>query len=100
MKKKLTVILILFSLLVVGAALWQAHEAATLEERLLNIDRQTQANRLLELSLPRVQAEVSRLLAAEREKLGNNPPIGLMYYNMPEGGKADFNNGFFMITSQ
>ncbi len=100
MKKKLTAILILFSLLVVGAALWQAHEAATLEERLLQIDRQSQANRLLELSLPRVQAEVTRLMNAERNKLGNKPPIGLMYYNMPEGGKADFNKGFFMLTSQ
>ena len=74
MKKKLTVILAIFSTLVIGAALWQAHEAATLEERLLQIDRQTQANRLLELSLPRVQAEVSRLLNAERNKLGKKPP--------------------------
>ena len=100
MKKKLTVILAIFSTLVIGAALWQAHEAATLEERLLQIDRQTQANRLLELSLPRVQAEVSRLLNAERNKLGKKPPIGLMYYNMPAGGKADFNDGFFMYTSK
>ncbi len=100
MKKKLTLILAFFSLLVIGAALWQAHEAATLEERLLQIDRQTQANRLLELSLPRVQAEVSRLLNAERNKLGKKPPIGLMYYNMPAGGKADFNDGFFMLTSK
>ncbi len=100
MKKKLTIILAFFSLLVIGAALWQAHEAATLEERLLQIDRQTQANRLLELSLPRVQAELSRLLNAERNKLGKKPPIGLMYYHMPEEGKADFNNGFFMLTSR
>ena len=100
MKKKLTIILSFFSLLVIGAALWQAHEAATLEERLLQIDRQTQANRLLELSLPRVQAEVTRLLNAERAKLGKKPPVGLMYYNLPEGEKADFNDGFFMLTSQ
>lgn len=100
MKKKLTLILIFFSLLVIGAALWQAHEAATLEERLLQIDRRTQAHRLLELSLPRVQAEAARLLNAERAKLGRKPPVGLMYYNMPEGGKADFNDGFFMLTSQ
>lgn len=100
MKKKLTIILVFFSLLVIGAALWQAYEAATLEERLLQIDRQTQANRLLELSLPRVQAEASRIITEERNKLGKKPPVGLMYYNMPEGGKADFNSGFFMLTSQ
>ena len=100
MKKKLTIILALFSLLVVGAALWQAHEAATLEDRLLQIDRQTQANRLLELSLPRVQAEVNRLLSVERAKLGNKPPVGLMYYHMPDEGKEDFNKGFFMLTSR
>ena len=100
MKKKLTIILSILSLLVIGTALWQAHEAATLEDRLLEIDRQTQANRLLQLSLPRVQAEVTRLLDAERAKLGTKPPIGLMYYNMPAGGKADFNKGYFMMTSQ
>ncbi|MBR5887876.1 MAG: HAMP domain-containing histidine kinase [Akkermansia sp.] len=100
MKKKLAVILALFSLFVISAALWQAHEAATLEERLLQIDRRTQANRLLELSLPRVQAEISRLLNAERAKLGSKPPIGLMYYDLPPEGKADFNSGFFMLTSR
>lgn len=100
MKKKLTIILTILSLLVISAAAWQAYEAATLEDRLLKIDRQTQANRLLELSLPRVQAEATRLLEAERAKLGNKPPIGLMYYNMPAGGKADFNKGYFMLTSQ
>ena len=100
MKKKLAIILAIFSLLVVSAALWQAHEAATLEERLLQIDRRTQANRLLELSLPRVQAEISRLINAERAKLGDKPPIGLMYYNLPPEGKADFNSGFFMLTSR
>lgn len=100
MKKKLAVILALFSLLVIGAAFHLAYEAATLEERLLQIDRQTQANRLLELSLPRVQAEANRIISQERNKLGKKPPIGLMYYNMPAGGKADFNNGYFMLTSQ
>lgn len=98
MKKKLLAILLCFSLLAVAAALWQAHEAASLEERLLDIDRRTQANRLLELSLPRVQTELNRLLAEERGKLSNKPPIGHFGYPMPGGGKADFNKGFFLLS--
>lgn len=98
MKKKLALILILFSLLAVGAALWQAREAASLEEKLLRIDRQAQANRLLELSLPRVQSELNRLLAEERGKLRNTPPIGRFDYPTPGGGKADFNQGFFLLS--
>lgn len=98
MKKKWTIILAFFALLTVGAALWQGHEAVSLEENLLAIDRQTQANRLLELTLPRVQAEMGRLLAEERGKLGNAPPIGHFGYPMPGGGKADFNKGFFLLS--
>lgn len=97
MKKKLVIILILFSLLAVGAALWQAWQAAHLETALRRIDHNTQAQRLLELSLPRVQAEMSNLLAKERAKLGSTPPIDKVNYPMPEGGKADFNCGFFML---
>ena len=97
MKKKLLVILLLFSLLAVGAALWQAWQAAHLESALREIDRTTQARRLVELSLPRLQAELNSLLEKERAKLGNNPPIGQVNYPMPPGGKADFNCGFFML---
>lgn len=98
MKKKLTLILVLFSLLAVGAALWQAYQAAHLEQALREIDRQTQAQRLVELSLPRVQAELDSLLEKERAKLGKKPPIGQVNIPMPPGGKADFNCGFFLLT--
>ena len=98
MKKKLTLFLIVFSLLAVGAALWQAWQAAHLESTLREIDLKTQAQRLVELSLPRVQAEMSRLLEQERTKLGAHPPIGQASIDMPPGGKADFNCGFFLIT--
>ena len=97
MKKKLTIILLLFAVLAVGAALWQAWQAAHLEQALRQIDHRTQANRLLELSLPRVQAELHNLLAKERAKLGTEPPIGLVNYPMPPGGKADFNCGYFLL---
>lgn len=98
MKHKLTTLLILISLLAVCAALWQAWQAAHLEQELSAIDRKTQATRLLELSLPRVQAELHCLLKAERDKLGQKPPIGQVNYAMPGGGKADFNCGFFMLA--
>lgn len=98
MKKKLTIILLLFSLVAVGAALWQAYQAAHLENALREIDHKTQAQRLIELSLPRVQAELNYLLSKEREKLGEQAPIGLANYPEPGGGKADFNCGFFLLT--
>lgn len=98
MKKKLTLFLLIFSLLAVCAALWQAYQAAHLEQALREIDRKTQAQRLLELSLPRVNAELNYLLKQEREKLGEHAPIGKVNYPTPGGGRADFNCGFFLLT--
>lgn len=98
MKKKLTIILLLFALLAIGAALWQAHQAANLEKALREIDLNTQAQRLVELSLPRMQAEMHRLLEQERAKLSDNTPVGLANYPTPGGSRADFNCGFFLLT--
>lgn len=98
MKKRFWMILAIFALLTLGAACWQAREAATLNDRLLAIDKETQQRRLVELSLPRVQAEMNRLLAEERAKLGAAPDFSLRRYPMPAGGKADFNCGFFLLT--
>ncbi len=98
MKNKFVIFLILLSLLAVGAALWQAHEAASLDAELRRIDERTQAQRLLELSLPRVKDEIKRLLRDEREKLGFAPDVASAQYPMPEGGKADFNCGYFLVT--
>lgn len=98
MKKKPLIILILFSLLTVGAALWQGYEAATLNSRLDEIDRKAQINRLMELSMPRVQAELDRLLTEERNKMAPEPDFSLAIYPMPKGGKADFNCGYFLLT--
>ena len=91
MNKKLTIILIIFVVLTLAAALWQAREAAQLEDKLLRIDQNAQTARLLQLSLPRVQAEMERLLAEERNKLGDMAPVGQINYPMPGGSKADFN---------
>ncbi len=98
MKKKLVFIFLLFSLVAVAAALWQAWQAAHLEDELRAIDSRTQATRLIELSLPRVRAEMETLLRNEQKKLGKTPPIGKVNIPMPAGGKADFNMGFFLLT--
>lgn len=97
MNKKFLLVMLVFTLLTLGGAAWQAHEAATLESRLTQIDRQAQLTRLLELSLPRVQAEMDFLLTQERAKLGDAPLLGATY-EMPEGGKADWNCGFFFLS--
>ena len=98
MNKKLTLIIVLFSLLTLGAAGWLVYETATLETRLLQIDKETQQKRLVELSLPRLQAEIKRLLEQERNKLGYAPPVGQMVYDPPTGNMPDFVRGYFMLT--
>ena len=80
MNKKLILIITFFSLLTLSAAAWLAYEAATLDARLLQIDKEAQQKRLVELSLPRIQAEIKRLLEQERNKLGYAPPIGQLVY--------------------
>ncbi len=98
MKHKFALILLLLSLVALGSAFWQAHEAASLDSALRRIDERAQSRRLLELSLPRVQEEMMRLIREERGKLGLGPDVSSSTYPMPEGGKADFNVGFFLLT--
>lgn len=98
MKKKLTPVLIIGAILVIIAAVWQAREAATLEDTLLEIDRRTQTERLLALSLPEVQTQLQNLLQAESDKMGRHLPFNTANLPMPAGGKADFNRGFFLYT--
>ena len=62
MNKKLALIISFFTLLTLSAAAWLAYEAFTLDTRLLQIDKEAQQKRLVELSIPRVQAEMKNLL--------------------------------------
>ena len=98
MKKKFTPILLITALLVIIAAVWQAREAATLEERLLDIDRRTQTERLLAASLPEVRNELQAILQAECNKMGQHLPFEEANMTMPAGGKADFNRSFFLYA--
>ena len=96
MKKKLTPVLILIAVLVVIAAMWQAYEAATLENKLLEIDKRAQTERLLAVSLPEVEKELQTLLQAESDKMGRHLPFETTTPPLPSGGKADFNRGYFL----
>ena len=98
MNKKLTLIIVLFSLLTLGAAGWLVYETATLETRLLQIDKETQQKRLVELSLPRLQEEIKRLLEQERNRLGYAPPVGQMAYDPSTENMPDFVRGYFLLT--
>ena len=98
MNKKLTLIITFFTLLTLGAVAWLAYEAATLETRLLQIDKEAQQKRLVDLSLPRIQAEIKRLLEQERNKLGYAPPIGQLVYAPDTENMPDYVRGYFLLT--
>ena len=98
MKSKTTVIIAVFALLTIFGACWQAWEAARLDSRLRAIDEQSQIERLTELSTERICTAASELLAAERAKLGKAPDLTRLDYPMPQGGKADYVKGYFLLT--
>ncbi len=98
MKRKFTLIMLFFSLLAVAAAFWQAHEAASLDTELRRIDERTQGRRLVELSLPRLQARLGRLLQGECDKLLPVPDVGSPQYPAPAEARADFNCGYFLLS--
>ncbi len=99
MKKKFTLIMLFFSLLAVAAALWQGYEAAHLDSELRRIDERTQGRRLVELSQPRMQSELQRLLRAECNKIAPVPDVNSSQYPAPVTERADFNCGFFLLTA-
>ncbi len=98
MNKKLILIISFFSLLTLTAAAWLAYEAFTLDSRLLQIDKEAQQKRLIELSLPRIQAEIKNLLEQERNKLGYAPPIGELVYDPDTSQMPDYVRGYFLLT--
>ena len=98
MNKKLTLTIILFSLLTLGAAAWLVYETYTLDARLLQLDKDAQQKRLVELSLPRIQAEIKNVLEQERHKLGYAPPIGTLTYEPPTENMPDYVRGYFLLT--
>lgn len=98
MNKKFTLIISIFSLLTLGAAAWLVYEAATLDARLLQIDKETQQKRLVALSIPRIQAEMKKLLEQERDKLGYAPPVNQLSYTPPTNNMPDYVRGYFLLT--
>ncbi len=98
MNKKLILIITFFTLLTLSAAAWLAYETATLDTRLLQIDKEAQQKRLVELSLPRIQEKIRQLLEQERQKLGYAPPIGQLAYAPPTENMPDYVRGYFLLT--
>lgn len=98
MKSKTTVIIAVFALLTIFGACWQAWEAARLDSRLRAIDEQSQIERLSGLSTERISQAASDLLAEERAKLGKAPDLTRLDYPMPQGAKADYVKGYFLLT--
>lgn len=98
MNKKLLLIITFFSLLTLSAASWLAYEAFTLDSRLLQLDKKAQQKRLVELSIPRIQAEIKRILRQEIDKLGYAPPIGQLAYTPPTDNMPDYVRGYFLLT--
>ena len=98
MNKKLLCIITFFTLLTLSAAAWLAYEAFTLDSRLLQLDEEAQKNRLVDLSLPRIQEEIKRLLEQERSRLGYAPPIGQLAYEPSTEQMPDYVRGYFLLT--
>ncbi len=86
-------------LLCLLAAAWLAREASMLEQRLTHIDQESQAKRLLELSIPRLEGRLHALLEEESAKTGDAMPSFIHpHYKSPHGERADFNKGFFLLS--
>lgn len=98
MNRKLLVILALFATLAIGSSLWQAYEAAHLDEKLRLIDKKAQRERLMRLSLSRVEPQAAHLLAEEAAKQSDSPDFTTPVYPEPCEEKADFNKGFFLLS--
>ncbi len=99
MNKRFYLIAGVFAFLCVLASLWLAFESSRLERRLREIDKASQSSRLMELSLPRVDAKLQELLNLELDKVGAGiPDFAQSYYNAPHAQRASFNKGFFLMS--
>ncbi len=99
MNKRFYLIAGSFALLCILASVWLSYEASRLEDRLRDIDRQSQITRLMELSLPRLDARLQQLLDAEAAKTGTAMPnFAFANYRAPHAQRAAFNKGFFLLS--
>lgn len=98
MRFKVTALIVLILAFAIGAMVWLSAEANRLEERLFALDKATQTERLMQISLPRVQQQLDALLASEREKTSRIPDPGAPVYTGPEGDLPDWIAGRFLLT--
>ena len=98
MRLKLTALIALIIAFAVAAMLWLSTEAHRLEARLLALDRAVQTERLMQISLPRIQRELDALLAAERARFVETPDLNAADYSGPSGERAPWVAGAFLST--
>ncbi len=97
MRLKLTALIVVIVAFAVAAMVWLSAEARHLETRLLALDKATQTERLMQISLPRVQRELDSLLAEERAKRSETPDLNAAY-PAPQGEKTPVVIGSFLST--
>ncbi len=98
MSRRFYITFSILGLLCLIASIWQGFEVSQLGSRLQRVDENTQRERLLQQSIPRVEAEITRLLAPEIARLGTAPKVGIPLYPVNLEDKANFVTCYFMLT--
>lgn len=98
MRLKVTAFIVVILTFAVAAMVWLSAETNRLEGRLLALDKATQTERLMQISLPRVQRELDDLLTAERNKMPAAPDLNAPEYAGPTSPLPDWVAGRFLLT--
>ncbi len=98
MSRRFYITFAILGLICLIASIWQGYEVTQLGGRLQRIDEDTQRERLLQESIPKVEQKLQELLAPEFARLGEAPRVGIPLYPVNLDGKADFVTCYFMQT--
>lgn len=98
MRLKVTALIAVILAFAVLTMVWLSAETNRLEGRLLALDKATQTERLMQISLPRVQRQLDDLLAAERSRMAAPPDMNASAYAGPQGPLPDWVAGRFLLT--
>ncbi len=98
MSRRFYITFAILGLICLIASIWQGAEITQLGTRLQNIDEATQRERLLQQSIPRIDAKLKELLTEETARLGAAPKVGIPLYPVPLEGKANFVTCYFLLT--
>lgn len=98
MRLKLTALVVAIITFAIAAMVWLSTEAQRLETRLLALDQAAQTERLMQISLPRIQRELDALLAAERTRFAETPDLNAVDYPGPTEEQGSCVAGSFLST--